>query len=82
MGPAHWGQLYCSWPISRGRGQVPATLLKSFRSHLGGVGAVDAVVDMYSGEFSELATATSSYVVFVTTDDATTLPRSTSATFE
>ena len=37
---------------------------------------------MYSGEFRELATAKSSYVVFVTTDDATTLPRSTIATFE
>jgi hypothetical protein len=82
LGPAHWGQLYCSWPTSAGRGKVPAALLKEFRSQLGGTGAVDAVVDMYSGEFSELATTTSSYVVFVTTDDATTLPRSTSATFE
>jgi hypothetical protein len=57
-------------------------LVKEFRSQLGGTGAVDAVVDIYPGEFTELATTTSAYVVFVTTDDATTLPRSTSATFE
>jgi hypothetical protein len=82
VGPAHWGQLYCSWPTSAGRGRVPAALLKEFRRQLGGTGAVDAVVDLFSGEFSELATTTSSYVVFVTTDDATSLPRSTAATFE
>jgi hypothetical protein len=82
LGPVGWGQLYCSWPTAAGRGNVPASLLGAFRGRLGGTGAVDAVVDMYSGEFRELATAKSSYVVFVTTDDATTLPRSTSATFE
>lgn len=82
LGPVHWGQLYCSWPLSAGRGRVPAKLLSEFRAQLGGAGAVDAALDMYSGEFRELATASSSYVVFVTTDDATTLPRSTSATLE
>jgi hypothetical protein len=82
LGPVHWGQLYCSWPLSAGQGEVPARLLKEFRGQLGGTGGLDAALDMYSGEFRELATASSSYVVFVTTDDATTLPRSTSATLE
>ena len=82
LGPEHWGKLYCSWPTSSGRGKVPAPLLGEFRGRLGGRGAIDAVVDMYSGEFRELATPKSSYVLLVTTDDATTLPRSTSATFE
>ena len=82
LGPAHWGQLYCSWSTSAGRGEVPASLLSEFRRQLGGSGVLDASVDIYSGGFREFATPRSSYVVIATTDFATTFPRSTAATFE
>jgi hypothetical protein len=82
VGPDHWGQLWCSWPVSEGGGNVPAVLLGELRRQLGGAGAADAALDVYSGEFREIATATSSYVVFATTDNATTIPRSTVATLQ
>jgi len=82
LSPEHWGHLFCSWPVEDGHGKFPAVLLREFRRQLGGTGALDANIDTYSGEFRELATATSSYVFFTTTDFGTTLPRSTSAMFE
>jgi hypothetical protein len=82
LGPDHWGQLWCSWPVSEGGGNVPAVLLGELRRQLGGTAAADAALDVYSGEFKEIATATSSYVVFATTDNATTIPRSTVATLQ
>ena len=82
VGPERWGQLYCSWPIEDGHGKVPVVLLKELRKRAGGTGKLDAALDVYSGEFKEIATAASSYVVFVTTDFGTTFPRSTMTTFE
>jgi hypothetical protein len=81
LGPERWGQLYCSWPIAQGRGTIPALLSNAFRNQLGGTGALDGNIDVYSGELREMATAGSSYVIFVTTDNATTLPRSTPIEF-
>lgn len=82
LSPGQWGELYCHWPASAGRGIVPVDLLSEFRRQLGSAGALDAVVDMFAGDFKELASAKSSYVLFVTTDFVTTFPRSTSVLFE
>jgi hypothetical protein len=82
LGPVRWGQLYCTWPISAGRGQIPAVLMSEMQAQLGGTGAVDGVLDVYAGEFKELTPANASYVVFATTDPVTTFPRSTPILFE
>jgi len=82
LGPVAWAFLYCSWPIYEGRGQLPAVLLSAVRARLGGSGTLDAVLDVYTGELREFVTAKSSYVVFATTDNAATFPRSTSVLFE
>jgi hypothetical protein len=82
LGPVRWGQLYCTWPILAGRGQVPALLMGEMQGQLGGVGALDGVLDLYEGEFKELTPANASYVVFATTDTVTTFPRGTPILFE
>jgi hypothetical protein len=82
LSPVRWAQLYCTWPLVAGHGAVPAVLLRELRAQLGGAGPLDAAVDLYAGEFREVATAASSYVLFATTPEATSFPRSTSATFE
>lgn len=81
LSPVRWIQLFCSWPLSDGHGSMPVVLLREIRALLDTPSAVDAVIDVYGGEFKEVATAKSSYVIFPTTLDATTFPRSTSATF-
>jgi hypothetical protein len=82
LGPERWAQLYCSWPIEGGHGRFPLVLLRAIREQLGETGALDAVIDIYAGELREVTTPRSSYVVFVTTDNATTFPRSTPVIFD
>ena len=83
VGPGAWGHLYCSWPLAEGRGEVPAVMLRELRTRLGGAGALDGALDIYSGEFRELSTATSSYVILVGSDlPQTSIPRSTPVLFE
>jgi hypothetical protein len=63
-------------PVSEGRGSLPVVLLAELRRQLGGdLAAFDAAIDVLAGEFKELATPTSSYVVFATNDFPTTIPR-------
>ena len=62
------GHLYCSWPLVEGRGEIPALMLGEFRARLGGAGALDGALDIFSGEFRELSTATSSYVILAGSD--------------
>ena len=81
LSPVRWAQLYCSWPLSAGQGAVPAVLLSELREQLEWAGALDSVVDLFTGEFAEVTTATSSYVLYVTPEVATTFPRSFSAQF-
>jgi hypothetical protein len=79
LGPVGWGHIYCSWPLADGRGEIPAAMLRDFRARLGGTGALDGAFDLFSGEFRELATATSSYVILVGSDlPQTSISRSTS----
>jgi hypothetical protein len=83
LGPAAWGHIYCSWPLADGHGEIPVAMLREFRARLGGTGALDGAFDIFSGEFHELATATSSYVILVGSDlPQTSISRSTSALFE
>ena len=83
LSPAAWGHLYCSWPVAEGQGEIPAAMLREFRARLGGAGALDGALDIFSGEFRELTTATSSYVILVGSDlPQTSISRSTSVLFE
>jgi hypothetical protein len=81
LSPVKWIQLFCSWPLTDGHGKLPVSLLRAMKEQLAFDAPVDAVVDTYAGEFTEVATATSSYVIFPTNVDSTTL-RQVSATFE
>jgi hypothetical protein len=83
VGPGAWGHVYCSWPLADGHGEIPAVLLQELRTRLDGAGALDGALDIFSGEFRELTTATSSYVILVGSDlPQTSIPRSTPVRFE
>lgn len=90
LGPVHWAELYCSWPIWAGHGSVPTVLLRALRAPLGGIGAVDGAMDLMAGEYKEIAAPGFSYAVFVTTDistsvminDLSTIFRSISVAFD
>jgi hypothetical protein len=83
LGPSAWGTVYCSWPLAEGHGEIPTAMLQEFRARLGGTGALDGAFDIFSGEFQELATATTSYVILVGSDlPQTSIPRSTPALFD
>jgi hypothetical protein len=83
LGPTAWGNIYCSWPLAEGHGEVPTAILREFRARLGGTGALDGAFDIFSGEFRELRTATSSYVILVGSDlPQSSIPRSTPVLFD
>ena len=69
--------------MAEGHGEIPAAMLGEFRARLGGAGALDGALDIFSGEVRELTMATSSYVILVGSDlPQTSISRSTSVLFE
>jgi len=65
LSPTAWVEMSCWWPLADGHGEIPAAMLRELRARLGGTGPLDGAFNIFSGEFRELATATSSYVILV-----------------